>query len=192
MDLIDPDPDLWTTFQLGLNLVSSPWTCLLITEQSLTLFTVDFLSCLWPGIVSMDMPVHLPHKFVWKSGWWADDKCQSVACPLSPLHCLGWGPCWENPCPTGLISMLPQKATIPCCWLTLAWAYVLSSPARPKARAIRKAELGCAGLEPFVHAARAVNLLFNIPRQPQGLTPRDFKNRVSKRKVFCGNSLDSC
>jgi len=76
--------------------------------------------------------------------------------------------------------------------MTLSWAYILSSLARPRARAIRKAELFCTGLEPFLRARRAVNLLFNIPSQPQGLTPRVLKKcRVSKRKVFCGNSLES-
>lgn len=196
MDLIDPDPDPWTTSQIDLRPVLSVRSCLLIRGQYLTLVTItrplpdlwiNFLAWPQPSFITVRLPVPQAASLVWRPGQWAGPSCWFWACPAPSLVACRTEPllkAWLLPCQPFYQAWLPvlRGAGGVCCLLTLTWEYIFSPLAWPKARAIRKAELGCAGLVPFPHTRRAVSLLI-LPTSLRLLTPTVFKNADFPRKM---------
>jgi len=117
MDIIDPEPDPWTTSQLNISPVLSLWSCLLTTGHYLTLVTVirpvpdlwiNFLACPQPGFITMDLPVPHPHRPVWRSGQTPGAGPGPAQLPL--LCPVGKRSYWLSP---ALPALLPHLAPPP-------------------------------------------------------------------------------
>lgn len=116
MDLIDPDPDPWTTSQIDLRPVLSVRSCLLIRGQYLTLVTItrplrdlwiNFMAWPQPGFITVRLPVPQAASLSGDLDSGLAPAAGSGPALLPPLWPAGRSPCSRlGSCPASLFTKL--------------------------------------------------------------------------------------